>query len=53
MIYTLTPAIQIQLQALNLNNAVFGFFNGTPSRAYDIQREYYGRTSYVGAQYGF
>jgi hypothetical protein len=38
--------------ALNLNNAVFGFFNGTPSHAYNVQREYYGTTFYVGAKYG-
>jgi TonB-dependent receptor len=44
--------IQVQLQALNLNNAVFGFFAGTPSHDYAIQREYYGRTVYLGVKYG-
>jgi outer membrane receptor for ferrienterochelin and colicin len=50
--YNFTSAVQIQLQALNLNNAVFGFFNGTPKQDYSIQREYYGRTFYLGAKYG-
>jgi TonB-dependent receptor len=50
--YNFTGAIQLQLQALNLNNAVFGFFNGTPSHDYSVQREYYGRTFYLGAKYG-
>jgi len=50
--YNFTSAIQLQLQALNLNNAVFGFFNGTPKQDYSIQREYYGRTFYLGAKYG-
>jgi hypothetical protein len=31
---------------------VFGFFNGTPQQDYSIQREYYGRTFYLGAKYG-
>jgi TonB-dependent receptor len=53
LIYSVTPAMQVQLQALNLNNAVFGFFNGTPDHAFNIQREYYGRTFYVGMKYGF
>jgi TonB-dependent receptor len=53
LIYSVTPAAQLQLQALNLNNAVFGFFNGTPDHAFNIQREYYGRTFYVGMKYGF
>jgi len=51
IIYTFTRQVQIQLQALNLNNAVFGFFNGTPTHDYAIQREYYGRTIYLGAKY--
>jgi len=53
LIFSVTPAAQLQLQALNLNNAVFGFFNGTPDHAFNIQREYYGRTFYVGMKYGF
>lgn len=39
---TVMQGTQLQLQALNLNNAVFGFFNGTPKQQYDTQREYYG-----------
>lgn len=51
VIYNFTPRVQLQLQGLDLNNAVFGFFNGTPQHAYAIQREYYGRTIYLGAKY--
>ncbi|MDQ2890924.1 MAG: TonB-dependent receptor [Gemmatimonadota bacterium] len=39
---------QVQFQVLNLNNAVFGFFNGTPNHQFDVQREYYGKTFYFG-----
>jgi hypothetical protein len=52
-IYNVTPTTQLQFMALNLNNAVFGFFNGTPDHAYNFQREYYGPTFYLGAKYGF
>jgi len=52
-IVTLTRNVQVQLQVLNLNNAVFGFFNGTPDQAYNVQREYYGRTFFVGTKLGF
>lgn len=52
-IFTVTPAVQVQVQVLNINNAVFGFFNGTPGHAYDVQREYYGQTFYLGLKYGF
>jgi TonB-dependent receptor len=51
VIYNFSPRVQIQLQGLNLNNAVFGFFAGTPKQGYAIQREYYGRTIYLGAKY--
>jgi len=53
VIYTMTPEIQVQLQALNLNDAPFGFFQGTRDRRFSVQREYYGRTFYFGAKYGF
>jgi TonB-dependent receptor len=53
VIYSVTPAVQVQLQALSLNNAQFGFFQGTPDHRFDVQREYYGRTFYFGAKYGF
>lgn len=51
VIYSFTPRVQLQLQGLNLNNAVFGFFSGTLKQDYAIQREYYGRTIYLGAKY--
>ena len=53
MIYNVTPGVQLQLQALSLNNAQFGFFQGTPDHRFNVQREYYGRTFYLGAKYGF
>jgi TonB-dependent receptor len=53
LIYSFTQSVQLQVQGLNLNNAVFGFFGGTPSQDYAIQREYYERTVYVGMKYGF
>jgi TonB-dependent receptor len=52
LLYTLTPRVQLQIQGLNLNNAVFGFFQGAPGHDFSIQREYYGRTIYMGAKYG-
>lgn len=51
VIYNFTPRVQVQLQGLNLNNAVFGFFSGTPQRDFAIQREYYGRTIYLGGKF--
>jgi TonB-dependent receptor len=53
VIYNVTPAVQMQLQALSLNNAEFGFFQGTPDHQFNVQREYYGRTFYLGMKYGF
>lgn len=50
---SLTGDISMQLQALNLNNAVFGFYNGIPGTEYSNQREYYGRSVIVGMKYGF
>lgn len=49
----LTRDIAMQLQALNLNNAVFGFYNGIPGTEFSNQREYYGRSVIVGMKYGF
>jgi len=45
----------LQVQALNINNAVFGFFTGLsgPGQSYNIQREYYGRTFFFGVRQGF
>jgi TonB-dependent receptor len=53
VVYNVTHDIQLQLQGLDLNDAVFGFFNGTPSRRYAVQREFYGRTIIVGTKLGF
>jgi TonB-dependent receptor len=53
VIFNVTRDVSLQLQGLNLNNAVFGFFNGTPGSQFDIQREYYGRSVILGAKYGF
>jgi TonB-dependent receptor len=49
----LTQDVSIQLQALNLNNAVFGFYNGNPSARFSNQREYYGTGFIMGVKYGF
>ena len=43
----------LSIQALNLTNAVFGFFNGTTANAYNTQREYYGTTVSIGFRQGF
>ena len=51
VIYNFTPRVQVQLQGLNLNDAVFGLFSGNVKNDYAIQREYYGRTIYLGAKY--
>ena len=48
-----TRDVSLQVQALNLNNAVFGFFNGVPGTEFSNQREYYGRSLIVGVKYGF
>ncbi len=53
LIVNVTRTVQVQLQVLNINNAVFGFFNGTPDHAYNFQREYYGQTFYGGMKYAF
>ena len=53
VIYNMTPNVQLQLQGLDLNDAQFGFFQGTTAHRYSVQREYYGRTVYLGAKYGF
>ena len=53
VVYNVTGAVQLQLQGLDLNDAVFGFYNGTPSNRYAVQREFYGRTIIVGTKIGF
>ena len=49
----ITSDISLQLQGLNLNNAVFGFYNGTRTEKFANQREYYGRAIIAGLKYGF
>jgi TonB-dependent receptor len=44
-----THGMQAVVSGLNLNNEVFGFYNG--SEQYPIQREYYGRTVSFGLRW--
>jgi TonB-dependent receptor len=53
IVWNVTRAAALQLQVLNINNAVFGFFQGKPGQEYNFQREYYGQTFFLGARYGF
>ena len=53
LLFSVTKTAQLQLQGLDLNNAVFGFFNGTPGSGHSIQREVYGRSFVVGVRFGF
>jgi TonB-dependent receptor len=46
--YTLSNGISIVASGLNLNNEVFGFYNGSPQ--WFIQREYYSPTFSVGVR---
>ncbi|MEP6730681.1 MAG: TonB-dependent receptor [bacterium] len=45
--------VSLQLQGLNLNNAVFGFYNGNSDAQFSAQREYYGRSLIMAVKYGF
>jgi len=38
--------VQVFVNGLNLNNEVFGFYNGSPQ--WNIQREFYSRTYSAG-----
>jgi TonB-dependent receptor len=51
--YTVFRNDAITLQALNLTNSVFGFFNGTTRTQWNVQREYYGTTIFIGYRKGF
>jgi TonB-dependent receptor len=51
--WAVMPNSSLSIQALNLTNAVFGFFNGTTRNAYNTQREYYGTTVSIGFRQGF
>jgi len=44
--YTIQRQMQIVVSLLNINNEVFGFYQGSPQ--YPIQREYYNRTFSFG-----
>jgi TonB-dependent receptor len=46
--YTIARQLQIVVAGLNLNNEVFGFYQGSPQ--YPIQREFYNRTFSVGVR---
>ena len=47
--YSFLNGIKIVASALNLTNAVFGFYNGSPQ--YNLQREFYSQTYTVGLHY--
>ena len=47
--YTFKRGIQVFASVLNLNNEVFGFYQGSPP--YMLQREFYGWTTSVGLRY--
>jgi len=49
--YNVTHSIQVYAYGLNLNNEVFGFYNGSPQ--YVVQREYYKPTYAGGIRYNF
>ena len=45
--------VAIQVLGLNLNNAVFGFYNGNSQAQFSGQREYYGRSVIMSLKYAF
>ena len=49
----LTHDASLQIQGLNLNNAVFGFNNGNRTAQFSNQRENYARSAIVSVRYGF
>ena len=49
--YSFLNGLKLTASALNLTNAVFGFYNGSPQ--YIIQREFYNRTFTVGLKYRY
>ena len=53
IVYNATRSVQLQAQVLNINNAVFGFYQGTPDHQFNIQREYYSQTFFLGTKIGF
>jgi TonB-dependent receptor len=53
LMFNATRAVALQFMVLNINNAVFGFYQGAPGHEYNIQREYYGQTYFLGTRIGF
>ena len=53
LVYNATNDVQLQFMVLNINNAVFGFYQGTPGHEFSFQREYYGPTFFFGTKIGF
>jgi len=51
--WTIVGTTAVTFQALNITNAVFGFFNGTTRTSWNVQREYYGTTLFIGVRQGF
>jgi TonB-dependent receptor len=47
--YRLKPRLKVILSLLNLNNEVFGFYQGSPQ--YPIQREFYGPSFAIGIRW--
>ena len=47
--YTFKNGVEIILQGQNLNNEVFGFYNGSPH--WNIQREFYNQTYSLGLKF--
>lgn len=52
IVYNATNDVQLQFMMLNMNNAVFGFYQGTPGHEFSFQREYYGPTFFFGTKIG-
>ena len=53
VVYNAARDVQLQFMVLNMNNAVFGFYQGTPGHEFSFQREYYGPTFFFGTKIGF
>jgi TonB-dependent receptor len=47
--YIFKNGLKALVSILNINNQVFGFYNGSPQ--YNIQREFYGPTVFLGLSY--
>lgn len=51
--WTVRHGVDLELEGENLNNAVFGFYVGTPKTHYSFQREYYGPLLELGLRLSF